>query len=67
MSILDVALDPSTVVVAVDPGKVMNRVWVSNGLGLLEDPVTLPVGPGRDRAVGRVAGSASEFCSGDRD
>lgn len=43
MSILDVALDPSTVVVAVDPGKVMNRVWVSNGLGLLEDPVSLPV------------------------
>ena len=43
MSIMDVALDPSTVVVAVDPGKVMNRVWVSNGLGLLEDPVSLPV------------------------
>jgi transposase len=43
MSILGVALDPSTVVVAVDPGKVMNRVWVSNGLGLLEDPVSLPV------------------------
>jgi transposase len=40
---LDVALDPSTVVVAVDPGKVMNRVWVSNGLGLLEEPVSLPV------------------------
>ena len=33
MSILDVALDPATVVVAVDPGKVMNRVWVSNGAG----------------------------------
>lgn len=43
MSVLDVALDPATVVVAVDPGKVMNRVWVSNGLGLLEDPVSLPV------------------------
>jgi transposase len=43
MSILDVALDPSTVVVAVDPGKVMNRVWVSNGSGLLEEPVSLPV------------------------
>ncbi len=26
-------------VVAVDPGKVMNRVWVSNGAGLLEEPV----------------------------
>lgn len=43
MSILGVALDPSTVVVAVDPGKVMNRVWVSNGSGLLEEPVSLPV------------------------
>jgi transposase len=43
MSMLAVALDPATVVVAVDPGKVMNRVWVSNGTGLLEEPVSLPV------------------------
>jgi len=43
MSILDVALDPATVVVAVDPGKVMNRVWVSDGTGLLEKPVSLSV------------------------
>lgn len=43
MAMLGVALDPATVVVAVDPGKVMNRVWVSNGTGLLEDPVSLPV------------------------
>ncbi|HET8526553.1 MAG TPA: IS110 family transposase [Actinomycetota bacterium] len=43
MAILEVALDPATVVVAVDPGKVLNRVWVSNGAGLLEDPVSLPV------------------------
>ena len=43
MSILKVALDPATVVVAVDPGKVSNRVWVSNGDGLLEDPVSVPV------------------------
>jgi transposase len=43
MGLLEVALDPATVVVAVDPGKVMNRVWVSNGAGLLEDPVSLPV------------------------
>jgi transposase len=43
MAMLDVALDPATVVVAVDPGKVMNRVWVSNGAGLLEEPVSLPV------------------------
>jgi transposase len=43
MSVLGVALDPATVVVAVDPGKVMNRVWVSDGTGLLEKPVSLPV------------------------
>ena len=39
---LDVALDPVTVAVAVDPRNVMNRVWVSNGDGLLEVPVSLP-------------------------
>lgn len=43
MGMLTVALDPATVVVAVDPGKVMNRVWVSSGAGLLEEPVSLPV------------------------
>ena len=43
MSMLEVALDPATVIVAVDPGKVMNRVWVSNGAGLLAEPVSLPV------------------------
>ncbi|HEY2966208.1 MAG TPA: hypothetical protein VGJ99_07970, partial [Actinomycetota bacterium] len=43
MPVLEVALDPATVIVAVDPGMVLNRVWVSNGTGLLEDPVSLPV------------------------
>jgi transposase len=43
MATLGIALDRATVVVAVDPGKVMNRVWVSNGDGLLEQPVSLPV------------------------
>jgi len=43
MSLLQVALEPSTLVVAVDPGKVMNRVWVSDGSGLLVDPVSVPV------------------------
>lgn len=43
MGMLGVALDPATVVVAVDPGKVTNRVWVSNGAGLLQEPVSLPV------------------------
>ena len=43
MSMLEVALDPATVIVAVDPGKVFNRVWVSNGAGMLAEPVSLPV------------------------
>lgn len=43
MSMLKVPLDPATVVVAVDPGKVMNRVWVSDGTGWLEQPVSVPV------------------------
>ena len=43
MSLLGVALDPATVIVAVDPGKVSNRVWVSDVSGLLTDPVSLPV------------------------
>jgi transposase len=43
MSMLEIALDPATVIVAVDPGKVLNRVWVSNGAGLLAQPVSLPV------------------------
>lgn len=37
MSVLGIALDPSTVIVAVDPGKAFNRVWISNGSGLLAD------------------------------
>jgi transposase len=43
MVLLQEALEPSTLVVAIDPGKVMNRVWVSDGRGLLVDPVSLPV------------------------
>ncbi|RYE40660.1 MAG: hypothetical protein EOP24_39980 [Hyphomicrobiales bacterium] len=35
MGMLEVALDREAMVVALDPGKVMNRVWVSNGCGLL--------------------------------
>ncbi|WP_122262122.1 IS110 family transposase [Ornithinimicrobium cerasi] len=33
----------SALVVAIDPGKVMNRVWVSDGAGLVTDPVSMPV------------------------
>jgi transposase len=43
MSVLEVALDPSTVIVAVDPGKAFNRVWISNGCGMLADPMSLSV------------------------
>ena len=43
MSMLEVALDPATVIVAVDPGKAFNRVWISDGSGLLTDPMSLPV------------------------
>lgn len=43
MSVLEVAHDPVTVIVAVDPGKVSNRVWISNGSGLLTDPMSLPI------------------------
>ena len=43
MSVLEVALDPATVIVAVDPGKAFNRVWISNGSGMLVDPMSLSV------------------------
>lgn len=43
MSVLEVALDPATVIVAVDPGKAFHRVWISNGVGLLADPMSLSV------------------------
>jgi len=31
MSVLGIALDSATVIVAVDPGKAFNRVWISDG------------------------------------
>lgn len=43
MALLGVALDPATVIVAVDPGKVTNRIWVGDGSGLLTEPVSLSV------------------------
>jgi transposase len=54
MSMLAVALDPATVIVAVDPGKVLNRVWVSNGDGLLTEPVSLPVSRAGVRELERL-------------
>lgn len=48
--LLQRALPVDTLVVAVDPGKVQNRVWLSTDAeGLVLDPVTLPVlRPGLD-------------------
>jgi transposase len=43
MSVLGIALDPATVIVAVDPGKAFNRVWISDGSGSLVAPMSLPV------------------------
>jgi transposase len=43
MSVLEVALDPATVIVAIDPGKAFHRVWISNGSGTLVDPMSLSV------------------------
>jgi len=62
MSMLAVALDPATVIVAVDPGKVLNRVWVSNGAGLLAEPVSLPVSREGVQALERLlaGGDAGE-------
>src|SRR5438128_4468151 len=55
-SLLQVALEPSTLVVAVDPGKVMNRVWISDGSGLLIDPVSLPVSRDGIAGLEKMAG-----------
>jgi hypothetical protein len=68
MTVLGVALDRARAVVAVDPGKVTNRVWVSNGAGLIADPVSLSVA--RDeigRALGDQGGSSpGTWCRGRR-
>jgi transposase len=43
VSLLQAALEPSTLVLAVDPGKAWNRVWLSDGSGLLVEPMSMPV------------------------
>jgi hypothetical protein len=43
-SVLQRALPVDTLVVAIDPGKVQHRVWLStDAAGLLVEPLTLPV------------------------
>jgi transposase len=48
------------VIVAIDPGKVLNRVWITSGEGLLGEPVSLPTSRGGlDRLGALVAGGGS--------
>ena len=54
MSVLGMALEPSTLVVAVDPGKVMNRVWVTDGSGSRVEPASVAVSRDGIVAVERV-------------
>ncbi len=51
MGLLQEALPASTLVVAIDPGKVSNRVWLSTGeAGEVAPPLSLPVlRPGLER------------------
>jgi hypothetical protein len=51
VGLLHEALPPSTLVVAIDPGKVSNRVWLSSGeAGPVVPPLSLPVlRPGLDQ------------------
>jgi transposase len=64
MSLLQVALEPSTLVVAVDPGKVVNRVWVSDGSGLLVDPVSLPVSRAGVASLEQMLAGCGDGCGG---
>jgi transposase len=47
------------VIVAIDPGKVVNRVWITTGDGLVGEPLSLPTSrAGLDRLGALVAGGA---------
>jgi len=61
MSVLGIALDPATVIVAVDPGKAFNRVWISDGSGSLVDPMSLPVS---SDGISRLAVELGERAAG---
>lgn len=54
--LLQQALPGSALVVAIDPGKVSHRVWVSTGdAGLLEEPRSVPVlRPGLDDVTATI-------------
>ncbi|MDF2602561.1 MAG: hypothetical protein K0Q54_5384 [Methylobacterium brachiatum] len=51
--LLQTPLAPSILVVAIDPGKLMNRVWVSDGEGLVTEPVSMPVSRAGIESLGR--------------
>jgi hypothetical protein len=59
VELLRQAVPVSALVVAVDPGKVSNRVWLTSGAaGLIGEPVSLPVlGEGVDRLAGLIQAS----------
>jgi hypothetical protein len=58
-SLLREALPAGTLVVAIDPGKVVNRVWLASGeRGLIGEPVSLPaLRAGVDELVRLIAAS----------
>jgi hypothetical protein len=59
VELLRQAVPATVLVVAVDPGKVCNRVWLTSGeRGLIGRPVSLPVlREGIDRLAGLIAAS----------
>lgn len=59
MQLLRQVVPATALVVAVDPGKVSNRVWLTSGeRGLIGEPVSLPVlREGVDRLAGLIAAS----------
>jgi len=59
VELLRQAIPAAALVVAVDPGKVSNRVWLTSGeRGLIGEPVSLPaLREGIDTLAGLIAAS----------
>ena len=60
MELLHAPLESSALVVAIDPGKVTHRVWVTSEHGLIGEPVSLPVLRSGIEALSRLI-SASQI------
>jgi len=62
MDLLHTEVPASTLIVAIDPGKAFNRVWLTTGeRGLISDPVSLPVlRDGFDRLADLIGASGVE-------